>query len=315
MGNVHANQYRKMPDVELHFFDVSPEASKAFAQKWEARPASSLDDLISKSDLVDVCLPTDHHLDAGMKAIAAGRALFMEKPMARTLDEATQLVHSAEMAKVPLMPGQVVRFFPEFARAKQVVAEGGVGKPAAARTRRGGGTPKGADGWFMDHERSGGVLFDLAIHDFDWLRWTLGEVKFLYSRSLGAKTGTGPDYALTTLTFDDGAVAHVEATWMDPAGFRVTFEVCGSGGMIEYDSRLTPTLRANLAPSDAPPPRPEAPLSPTDDPYYKQLRAFVDSVNKGTPPPVSAHDGWMAMSIALAAVESAKTGKCVAPRR
>lgn len=325
MGGVHANQYKKMPNVELHAFDVDSAKLAEYVKKWEAHPAKSVDDLISKAAIVDVCLPTDLHLDIGSKAIAAGRAVFMEKPMARTLEEATQLMHAAEMAKIPMMVGQVVRFFPEFRKGKEIVESGGVGKPAAARTRRGGGAPKGADGWFMDHSRSGGVLIDLAIHDFDWLRWTLGEVKSLYSRSLGAKTGKGPDYALTTLSFDSGAVAHVESTWMDPSGFRVAFEVCGSGGMIEYDSRLAATLRASFAeapgsstdPRDAPKPRagPEAPLSPTDDPYYKELRSFVDAVNNKQAPPVSAYDGWMALSIALSALDSAKTGRVVAPSR
>src|SRR5204863_4959008 len=142
---------------------------------------------------------------------------------------------AAAKANVPLMPGQVVRFFAEYATGNRLVKEGKVGKPAAARTRRGGLAPMGSHGWFQDYQRSGGVLLDLAVHDFDWLRWTLGEVKHLYSRSVGVATDGGPDYALTVLTFESGAVAHVESTWMDPSGFRTAFEVCGSEGMIQFD--------------------------------------------------------------------------------
>ncbi|PMZ00384.1 gfo/Idh/MocA family oxidoreductase, partial [Pseudomonas sp. FW306-02-F02-AB] len=83
------------------------------------------------------------------------------------------------------------------------------------------------------------------IHDFDWLRWTLGEVKSLYSRSVQARHGEGPDYCLTTLTFESGAIAHVESTWMDPSGFRTTFEVAGSAGLIQHDSRETSSLRTH----------------------------------------------------------------------
>lgn len=163
----------------------------------------------------------------------------------------------------------------------------------------------------MDHRRSGGVLIDLAVHDFDWLRWTLGEVEHLYARSVGSKTMQGPDYALTTLTFDSGAVAHVEATWMDPSGFRTTFEVCGSGGMVEFDSRTTASLRTHL-PSGS---RGESNLSPLDDPYYGELRGFTDAVKAGSTPPVTAYDGLMALSIALTAFESAATGKVLRPPR
>ena len=59
----------------------------------------------------------------------------------------------------------------------------------------------------------------------------------------------------------------------------------------------------------------EGPLAPTDDPYYCQLRAFVDAVKAGTPPPVTGYDGLMGVSIGLAALESARTGTVVRPAR
>ena len=312
MGNVHARQYRKMPDVDIIFYDPDADRSKTYIERWDAKPVSSTDELISHSDLVDVCLPSDLHVEYGLKSLSAGRPAVIEKPLTRTFDEALKLVEASAKSSIPIMPAQVVRFFPEFALGNRLVKEGKVGTPAAARTRRGGLAPKGSDSWFMDHHRSGGVLLDLAIHDFDWLRWTLGEVKFLYSRSLGAKTMSGPDYALTTLTFDSGAVAHCESTWMDPSGFRTTYEVCGSDGMIEFDSRNSPSLRTTVEGSKT---VNEGPLSQTDDPYYKQLRGFVDAVQKGTEPSVTVLDGLMAVSIAQAAIESAKTGKVVTPRR
>lgn len=311
MGNVHARQYRKMPDVELVFYDRDPDKAKAYAERWQAGSYDSDAELIAVADIVDICLPSDLHVPVAKQAVAAGKAVVVEKPLCKDLAEGLSLVNAAEKAGVPFMVAHVVRFFPEFAAGNRLVREGKVGKPAVARTRRGGLAPKGSEEWFMDHSRSGGVLLDLAIHDFDWLRWTLGEVKSLYSRSLGATTMRGPDYALTTMTFDSGAIGHVESTWMDPGGFRTAFEVAGSGGLIEFDSRLTPTVRTTTPSVRAM----EAPMAANDDPYYKQLRGFVDAVQNGTPPPVSGYDGLMAVSIALAAIESAKTGKRVAPAR
>src|SRR5579862_5328026 len=242
MGNVHARHYRRMRDVELFFFDPDQGQAEAFIGRHQVGAAPSPEDLIARCDVVDICLPTPLHLRYGLAAIAAGKAVFIEKPLAGNLQDGAKLVDAAGKAGVPLMPGHVVRFFPEWAAGRKMVQRGDVGTPAAARVRRGGGAPKGNDGWFLDHSRSGGVLLDLAVHDFDWLRWTLGEVKHVYARSVGAKTGSGPDYALTTLTFDSGAVGHVESTWMDPAGSRTTYEVCGSAGMIQFDSRNTQTL-------------------------------------------------------------------------
>jgi UDP-N-acetylglucosamine 3-dehydrogenase len=311
MGNTHARQYDKMPDVRIGYHDRHEERGDIFRDKWEAECCQSADELIGWADIIDICLPTDQHMSFALRVIAAGKAVFVEKPIARTVEDGMQMILAAEKAGVPLMVGQVLRFFPEYAAGHRMVREGAVGKPAAARTRRGGPAPKGMNEWFMDHERSGGVLLDLAIHDFDWLRWTLGEVKHLYARSVAASSGAGKDYGLTTLTFDSGAVAHVEATWMDPSGFRTTFEVAGSDGLIQFDSREIPSLRTMNAQGS----KLESLVSPLDDPYYKELRGFVDSVRDGTPPPVSGYEGIMALSIAQAAVESARSGKTVVPVR
>jgi myo-inositol 2-dehydrogenase/D-chiro-inositol 1-dehydrogenase len=92
---------------------------------------------------------------------------------------------------------------------------------------------------------------------------------------------------------------------MDPSGFRTTIEAAGSEGVIEFDSRQNPTLRLNPVEGMA---RAESLMHPEDDPYFLQLRSFLDAVGQGTPPPVSAEDGLEAVRISLAAIESARTG-------
>ncbi len=311
MGNTHARQYRKMSDVQVGYHDRQPDRADSFRERWEAECCKSADELIQWADVIDICLPTDLHLDFALKAIASGKAVFLEKPIAFTLADGARIVAAAEEANVPLMVGQVLRFFPEYAAARRIVHAGGIGKPAAARMRRGGPTPKGQNEWFLDIERSGGVLLDLVIHDFDWLRWTLGEVKHLYSKSVAVEKGNGPDYALTICTFDSGAVAHVEGTWMDPAGFRTTFEVAGSEGLIEFDSLTRSVLKVNKAGQTITDPS----HAPEQDPYYLELRNFVDAVKEGTPPAISGVEGLRALAISLAALESAKTGNLVSPAR
>lgn len=311
MGNVHARHYRRIDGVELRFFDPDVERAKLFAERHGCACSDSAAALIAASDAVDICLPTDVHTTMALKAISAGRAVLVEKPIAGTLADAVKIIEAARKTQVPLMAGQVVRFFREYATANRVVKSGKIGTPAAARMRRGGLAPKGADSWFMDHHRSGGVLIDLGIHEFDWLRWTFGEVESLFAKSLGAKTMSGPDYALTTLKFDSGVVAHVESTWMDPSGFRATFEVCGSEGMIEHDSRAVASLRTTADGKTMM----ESPLDGDDDPFYNELRAWVHALETGTEVPVRGEDGMAALAIALAARESAQSGKSVRPAR
>lgn len=311
IGRVHARQYARRNDVELAVYDREPSHALSLAESSGGRAVDSYEDLLAWADAIDVCLPTPLHLGMGSRAIAAGKAVLMEKPLARSFEEGLVLVEAAEKAAVPLMTAHVVRYFAEFAEGHRLVKAGAVGTPAAARTRRGGKAPAGDEGWYGDLERSGGVLLDLAIHDFDWLRWVLGEVSHLYSRSVGLQDGQGPDYALTTLTFDCGAVAHVESTWMDPSGFRTTFEVAGSGGLIEHDSRASLFLRTTGDSGTTT----DGGLVPEDDPYYREIDGFVTALRNGTEVPIPGREGLAALAISLAAIESAKTGRVVKPVR
>lgn len=312
MGRVHGRQYARRGDVELLIHDRVYDRAVALAQTFGGSPVASVEELLKRSDAIDVCLPTPLHTEVSLQAVARGCAVLVEKPLAGTFEEGLQLVETAERTNVPLMVAQVVRFFPDFARGHRLVKDGAVGTPAAARVRRGGRAPQGSEGWFQNLEMSGGVLLDLAIHDFDWLRWTLGEVSHLYSRSVGLQDGHGPDYALTTLTFDSGAVAHVESTWMDPTGFRTSFEVAGSKGLIEHDSRSEVFLRTATSDGAV---QAEGGTVPEEDPYYLEIDAFVSALKTGAAPPVPGGEGLAALAISLAAIESAKTGQVVKPVR
>lgn len=310
MGGVHASKYRQMPGVEIVAYDRDPSRLNAFSERFSAPAASSLDELLGQCGAVDVCLPTALHRAVAVAALEAGKPTLIEKPLAGTRVDAEAIAEASARTGAPAMPAHVVRFFPEFARARALVADGKIGKPAAARTRRGGRFPTGSDGWFRDLAQSGGVLMDVAVHDFDWLGWTIGPVKRVTARSVAMRWQAGDppgDYGLATLEFENGAVGHVEATWMDPVGFRVAFEVCGSEGMIEYDSREAATVRTHVSET----PVLEAPLAPTDDPYFRQLRAFLDAVEGGGPMPVPIEDGVRAVAVAEAALESARTGRTI----
>jgi predicted dehydrogenase len=309
MGRVHARHYKNIGGCELLAYDVDPERLAAYCSETDAQPTESAASLMEQADIVDICLPTHLHADLAVQSLEMGKSTLCEKPMARTVAECARIVETAEKCGKCFMPAQVVRWFPEFRKAHEMVANGAVGDPAAIRTRRCGRHPQGAEGWFANYELSGGVLMDLAVHDFDWIRWTFGEIKHVFANGIDHRWPAGLDYALVTMTLESGALAHTEASWADPAGFRTAFEVAGSGGFFEYDNRWTPPLRTVNAKGNFI----ESPMAPTDDPYFRQLSAFIESVDEGTPPPVTAVDGLRAVAIAEAAIESARTGKTVRP--
>jgi predicted dehydrogenase len=280
---------------------------------------SDWDTLLSqaKPDIIDVCTPTPFHREYVERAAAAGKAVFVEKPMARNLADCDAMVAAVDRAGVPAMSGHVLRYFPEYAAAKRMVDAGGVGTPAAIRTARLAGYPDHRDrpNWYADPAQSGGVVLDMILHDFDWLRWTFGPVARVYAKGLyGQADRIGRlDYALVTLRLASGAVAHVTGSWAHPGGFRTTLEIAGDAGLIEHDSARSSPLAVSLraAAGGGGVAVPESPMAPEDDPYYQEIAAFVQALQKNEPPPVSLQDAREATRIALAALESIETGKLV----
>lgn len=313
MGRTHARAYRQMPDVEIAaVLDRNLARAESFAQEFGTTNCSSLEELLERVEVVDVCVPTPYHAEFAVAAVEAGKAVVCEKPLARTLEQCELILEAVNRFNALFMPAHVLRFFPEFRQAHERVQKGAVGTVAAIRTRRGGDFPHATNEWYADFEKSGGVILDLIIHDFDWLRWTFGEVERVFAKSLTFRNLKYLDYALVTLKMRSGAVAHVEGGWCDPGGFRVTYEICGDAGMLEFDSRQMVPLRVANREVGGKPARVAIPESPTlMNPYYLELRHFVDCYKEGRQPAITAQDGYEAVRIALAAIESARTGQVI----
>ena len=318
LGQTHARHWGAMPGVAVSaVIDTHADAARALAQTACAGGAlcafTDLPSLLASAmpDVVDICSPTPSHKHLIEQAAQAGRAVFVEKPLARTLADCDAIVNTVAQAGIALMPGHVVRWFPAFARAKALVEAGAVGKPVAVRTARLAGFPRrgGGGAWYADPEQSGGVVLDALLHDFDWLRWCFGPVTRVLAKGLTflPEHAGARDYALVTLRFGSGAMAHVTGSWAHAGPMRTTFEVCGDAGMLAFDSDTCLTLTGSAGPQSVR----DSPLLPEDDPYYCELAAFAQAVRAGGAMPVTAQDGREAVRVALAALESMKTGQAV----
>lgn len=305
IGAVHARHAMRLDGCTVGIYD--PEAAKAhgLAATVGATAFDTEADAMKFADAAVVAVPSHLHQVVATGYLEAGKAVMIEKPLCRTNEQANELIKVAE-GKVCAV-AQVVRFFPEHESIHKVVKSGKIGRPASARMRRCGGLPKNYDGWFKDEDKSGGILVDLAVHDFDWLRWTFGEIEQVFAcRARAGRPDLRGDYALVTLKTKSGVLCHVETSWLE-SSFRASVEVAGSEGAVEWDSRTSPTFRfeadgntAAMSPNDA-----------TVDPFYRQLVAFKDLVD-GKPSPIATiEDGAAALRIALAAFESSNTGKPV----
>ena len=315
MAKVHGAAYANMLNANpVAIMDVRKDAAQELASHLDASAFSDFDEMLNTAnpDVIDVCVPTPWHKEYVLKAARAGKHIVCEKPMARTLDECREMIDAAEKAGITFMIAHVLRFFPEFAAGKAQVDAGAVGKPAVVRTTRGGGFPMGSNDWYGDFEQSGGVILDLIIHDFDWLRWMFGDAERVYAKGLVDKGLDHMDYALVTIRFKNGVIAHVEGTWANPTGFTVKYEIAGDKGMIDFHNKEAVPLVVGRKESEEKKAGVAIPESPTaQNPYFLELQHFIDCVENGTKPCITPEDGMRAVEISLAALESIRTGKPV----
>jgi UDP-N-acetylglucosamine 3-dehydrogenase len=325
MAGVHAGCYSKMGNAQIvGIYDIRPDAAQTLADRHSAKAFGDFVGMLTETrpDVVDVCCPTPWHREyvcaAAERAAEVGiQGISVEKPMGRTLKDCDAMIAACELAGIPLFVAQVVRFFPEFAQAKAAVDGGAVGKPAAVRTRRGGAMPRAWNDWYANEEWSGGCILDLMVHDFDWLRWTFGEVERVFAKRTGGKTLPESDFALVTLRFQSGVIAHVEGSWSDPSGFRVAFEIAGDAGLLElnFNQPLSPPFRKALRETQTEKVGVALPESPNNtDPYFLELAHFLACLESGTALSITPQEGRAAVEIALAALESAATGKAITLR-
>jgi predicted dehydrogenase len=225
-------------------------------------------------------------------------------------------VAACRKAGVQLLVAHVVRFFPEYALAHAAVAEGQIGKPGVIRLHRGSYRPKKPAGnWFLDEVKSGGILMDLMIHDYDYARWVAGEVETVSARRVTQRHPDAPiDYGLVILSHRSGALSHIAGAWAyPPPAFRTHLEIAGDRGLIEFDSDGTaPIQDLILKSSGSNAPDVALPSSPvSESPYTTQIKEFYRALSDGTPARVNATDGLAAVQIAEAALESAHSGQPV----
>ncbi len=309
MGGVHLGAYANIPKTEVvGVADARIESAEAGAALVGARAYASYEDLVAAEDVevVDVCLPTAFHRDLALKAAGEGRHVILEKPIARTIEDAEEILDAFSGEGPRLFVGHVVRFFPEYVRIKEKIEAGELGTVGVVRTSRRSPFLRGWNDWYADWRASGGVLLDLVIHDFDFLRWALGEVERVYARGVLGREYNRLDYALVTLRFEGGAIAHVEGHWGYPGPFNYSIEVAGSRALLTADSREPALLEwIGETPSEVPD------LVSGRSPYEAELEHFIRCIAKGEEPVVEARDAYEALRISLAATESVLTGEPV----
>ena len=319
MGSTHAAGYAALGErVRVKTVCArSVERAARVASTVGAEPSVDVEAVLRDPEVqgVDICLPTPLHREFAEQAFAAGKHVFLEKPIALTIDDADAIVAAAERSGRVLMVGLVLRFWPEYVRLQQLVEAGHLGRPRAVSTQRLSPPADWAD-WLGDREQSGGTALDLLIHDFDRMNALLGTPQSVYASE------PEPGHVQAIVEYD-GATGIAEGSMKMPRSypFSSNIRVLGSDGVAEYGFSATPVEgERNIGASTSArglrvyPTGGEMRLEEVEstDPWGLEIEYFVACLEQGRFPEQGTGDqARQALAVSLAANESLREGRPV----
>jgi UDP-N-acetylglucosamine 3-dehydrogenase len=294
IGNTHLQAYQKIENLQIAAIAGGKEASgRKLAETYHCAYFPSAEEMLSQADIdmVDICLPTYLHEKYVMMAIAAGKHVLCEKPLALDVSAVDRMIAAAKQAGVKFMSAQVLRFWPEYVKFKQLLDDGVFGQMEIVTTRR-LAQPANWAAWFKDPAKSGGTLYDLMQHDIDFLRYTLGSVEKVYAVGTQDEAGAW-DHVVTTLSFHNGVKASVEATHRMAEGFPFTMSLQAVGTKATLDFHYTAGVNLenmNKAQSSFHYYENGKGIIPVDisegDPFVEELRYFTECILTNEEPSV-----------------------------
>jgi predicted dehydrogenase len=258
--------------------------------------------------LVDICTPTPVHPEQCIAALKSGRHVLCEKPLARTSAAAREVLRVAESSPGFLMPAMCLRFWPGWSGLKQVAEEKPYGPILAARFRRVSEMP----GWskqdiYGGGADLGGALFDLHIHDTDFVNFLFGRPASVFSSGLINPSGT-IDHVVTQYMYPGGPVVHAEGNWLLTQGFNMSFTIHCQRATLDYD--LGRGAEAMQVTEQGQSPR--TVRYDVSDGYSGEIRYMLDCIaQRRRPSIVDGHAAVTALEICEAEEKSIRTGAVV----
>ena len=255
-------------------------------------------------DVVDICTPTALHPAQVLAAMRAKKHVLCEKPLAQNAGAVRKMLSAINGTPNYLMPAMCMRFWPGWAEMKKIVAEKTYGAVRAANFRRVSAKPA----WSKAGVHAGGALYDLHIHDTDFVHFLFGRPQKVSSTGVTDAHGN-IDHVVTQYFFPGGPVVHAEGSWLLTGGFNMAFTLHCEQATIDFD-----LARGAGALQIARRGRTQRMLKPAGtDGYSAEIRYFINCVARGEKPSlVTAHDCVTTLEILRAEEKSVRRGRPVA---
>ncbi|HWD18401.1 MAG TPA: Gfo/Idh/MocA family oxidoreductase [Verrucomicrobiae bacterium] len=257
-------------------------------------------------DVIDICTPTALHPAQAVAALEAGKHVLCEKPVGVTSAEARAIARAAGKARGLLMPAMCMRFWPGWSWLKEVAASETYGRILAAQFCRLSARPA----WGNAASHPGGAHLDLHIHDTDFVSFLFGRPSQVFTRGVCGADGS-LDHVVTQYIYPAGPVVQAEGSWLQAAGFNMSFLVHCERATLDFDlQRGAGALRVVLPGKESKTVKLRGP-----DGYHAEIRHFIDCVRqKKTSPIVTAQDAVATLEICEAEEKSARSGAVVRVR-
>ncbi len=299
LGKQHARIHSVLSDEGLLEFiyacDLNEETARAVAGERRVEWTTDWRQLIGRVDAVSLAVPTESHSEIACGLLSAGIHVLVEKPIARTLDEADAMIAAAEEGKALLQVGHLERFNPALVALRPHVRN-----PVYFEIHR--------VGEFTARSLDIDVVLDLMIHDLDIVQWLVGEdVEVTELHAVGIPILTPKvDAANARLEFSTGAVANITASRVGTEKIR-KMRFFQPHDYIAIDYATKRASISSLAPSGADGGWPGVHVHNLDiidvEPLRAEIVAFVEAARDGKPSPVSGAEGRNALSLAVRALD------------
>ncbi len=310
LGWSHAEYFAgRIPGAHLlAVADVIEDRAVTFAQQYGVPIATTdIEKVLShpEMDAAVIVTPTVTHASLIQAAIAANKAVFVEKPMTHSLEEAAAITRLVEATHAYCQIGFMRRFDPSYRAMREQIHNGAIGKPLYFKTlSRDPGCPPRS---YL--QESGRIFVDMSVHDFDMARFLMDE-EIVEVTALGGivhneflRSHDDIDQALTFVRFASGTLGDIENSRIAGYGYDTRAEVVGTTGTIQAGALTYHDIRmfnSRGSTSDLFP----GFLERFADAYYLELVDFIDRLRRGLPPAVTVEDGYKALALAMAATQS-----------
>ena len=280
----------------------------------DIKVSTKLEDVLADPsiDLVDLCTPTPLHPEQAIACLKAGKKVLCEKPLARTSASARKVLTVARKARGFLMPAMCMRFWPGWSWLKDVVQNQTYGKVLVARFRRVSAMP----GWSKQGTYQGGgtdlggALFDLHIHDADFVQFLFGKPEKVYASGVIDPHGS-INHVVAQYRFPAGPTVHAEGSWLLTTGFNMAYTLHCERATLDFD--LARGADAMIVSEEGKAPTPVH--YDSGDGYLGEIRYAVECARTGKAPEiVTCADAVGALEICEAEEKSIRTGKIAAVR-